>query len=333
MTFTFELSPASRGRKPGQGKSMRSNRANDAWKQALVEALLRANPSLELFQYNYEKIAQHQGCTVAEAKAGVRAIHLNGPGSGSGLKITLEDDRASIAIPLGHKKRKAKVVFEEIWQCLQTIAAETGYEIHDPQTGKAVRSREDFEESFACYTEAPDLDLSAHGNAPPFKKRCFPIRRDGSICTGFYTGTCRDEAQILMGLYCPDVVCFFFSPSGKLLHEEARRWDVPAPKRYGGHWDTDDPDFRRALERQLQRWQEEIGAAPATVRVKAFFSESRTIGITDGLDMFLTEEDEGNEDILAEEAQNRKDWIDNGYFVFNWAKDFHMWANGSVMSS
>jgi hypothetical protein len=298
-----------------------------------VKALLRANPSLEVFQYNYEKIAKLQGCTVAEAKARLRAIHLNGPASGSGLKITLEDDSASVTVPLGHKKRKAKVVFEGIWQSLQTIVSETGYKIHDPQTGKDVQSREDFEESFACYTEAPDLDLSAHGNAPPFKKRRFPIRRDSGICTGFYTGVGRDGTQILMGLYCPDVVCFFFKPTGELLREEARRWDVPAPKRYGGHWDTYDPAFRRTLERQLLRWQEEIGATPATVRVKAFFSKSRTIGITNGLDMFEGNEDILSEEELAEEAQTRQEWIDSGYFVFNWAKDFHMWANGEVMSS
>src|SRR5262249_46689299 len=148
------------------------------------------------------------------------------------------------------------------------------YTIHDPQTGKAVQSREDFEGSFACYIEAPDLDLSAHGSAPPFRKRRFPIRRDAGVCTGFYTGVCRNGTQILMGLYCPHVVCFYFSPSGKLLREEARPWDVPAPKRYGGHWNTDDPAFRRALERQLQRRQEEIESTPATVRVKAFFSKS-----------------------------------------------------------
>jgi hypothetical protein len=78
MTFTFILSAPRPGRKPGQGKSTRPNRAKDARKQAVVKALLRANPSLEVFQYNYEKIAKLQGCTLAEAKARLRAIHLNG---------------------------------------------------------------------------------------------------------------------------------------------------------------------------------------------------------------------------------------------------------------
>jgi hypothetical protein len=123
-----------------------------------VKALLRADPGLEVFRYNYKEIAKLQGCTIEEASASIRVIRMNGPASSSGLQIALDDDGASVRVPLRHKKRKAKAVFEEVWQCLQTIVAETGYNIHDPQTGKAVQSREDFEESFACYIGAADLD-------------------------------------------------------------------------------------------------------------------------------------------------------------------------------
>jgi hypothetical protein len=162
---------------------------------------------------------------------------------------------------------------------------------------------------------------------PPFSERLFPLQ-PGRV----YTGVCPDGTQVLMGLYCPEVVCFVFSPDGDLLREEARPWKMPAPEREG-YWDIYDPDFKQAIARQLREWQEEIGSTPATIHVKPFFSASRAIGITDGLDMF-----EGNEDVLSEqelvdEAESREVWVESGYFVFYWAKDLHMDADGSVMSS
>jgi hypothetical protein len=89
----------------------------------------------------------------------------------------------------------------------------------------------------------------------------------------------------------------------------------------------------RALECQLERWQQEIGSTPATIRVKPFFSSSRCIGTSGGLEIFEGLENILSEEELAEEVQKRQDWIDAGCWVFCWASDLHMADDGSVMSS
>jgi len=45
----------------------------------------------------------------------------------------------------------------------------------------------------------------------------------------FYTGRAGDGCQVLMGLLCPNLVCYFFSSEGVLLAPEVRPWRYPAP--------------------------------------------------------------------------------------------------------
>ncbi|MFO0964158.1 MAG: hypothetical protein U0793_01040 [Gemmataceae bacterium] len=57
--------------------------------------------------------------------------------------------------------------------------------------------------------------------------RLFPIQGYGDE---FSTGVCADGRQVVMGLLCPHLVAYFFDRKGKLLGDEHRPWNKPAPR-------------------------------------------------------------------------------------------------------
>ena len=72
--------------------------------------------------------------------------------------------------------------------------------------------------------------------------RQFPLTGYGDE---FVTGACPDGRQVVMGLLCPHLVAYFFDPAGRLLGDEHRPWDHPAPRlRDTGPYDIYDPPFQ-----------------------------------------------------------------------------------------
>jgi hypothetical protein len=53
--------------------------AKVARKRVIVDALMKADPSLEVFQFGFEEIAKFQKISVEEAKLRFRHMELNGP--------------------------------------------------------------------------------------------------------------------------------------------------------------------------------------------------------------------------------------------------------------
>jgi hypothetical protein len=114
---------------------------------------MKADPSLEVFQFGFEEIAKFQKISVEEAKLQFRHMELNGPEGGPGIQITLLDDGASLTVPYWHKDKKAKTVFAQIWQYLKVIQRVGGYQIYDPQMECIVNLGSDLEKATKCYTD------------------------------------------------------------------------------------------------------------------------------------------------------------------------------------
>jgi hypothetical protein len=143
----------------------------------------------------------------------------------------------------------------------------------------------------------------------------------------FYTGHARNGRQVLMGLLCPQLVAYFFSPDGTLLNCETRPWNYPAPRMKGdGPYQIYDADFDRHLAEQMAGWQREVGFAPNVIRVEEFFDEAHFVGIkalpAPGED---SDWDEDEETLEAMREQ--------GMYEFYWAKNYLMSADGRVDST
>lgn len=163
----------------------------------------------------------------------------------------------------------------------------------------------------------------------PTQPRRYPIR---GYDEDFVTGITRSGSQVLMGLLCPHVVAYFFSPEGALERRELRLWRHPAPRMApDGPYRLSDPAFRSALAQQIQEWHEELGWRPGAISVQPFFDDDAFVGIED-LPEHLQELDE-SADASAELLAERADWLARGSFVLYWAKDYFMSRDGAVEST
>lgn len=151
----------------------------------------------------------------------------------------------------------------------------------------------------------------------------------------YETGMCADGRQVVMGLLCPNLVAFFFDMQGNLLGKELRLWKHPA-RFENGRYHTYEDEFEAALEQQKTEWQAEIGFQPDTIRVKHFFDAELLVGIELLPDHYLELETTdwiSNEEERQEYIKDRDSWLENGNFVWWWARDYYMSAEGEVEST
>ena len=161
---------------------------------------------------------------------------------------------------------------------------------------------------------------------------------EGNSCDGnpydFQTGLTKDGRQVVMGLLCPNLVAYFFSADGVLLDPERRLWNYPASRMEGnGPFKTHDREFMRRLAKQMAEWKREIGFSSKAIRVEQFFDEEGYVGI-EMVPEFLANLDWCEDEEEREETERqRQEWVEQGKFVFYWAKDYHMTADGAVEST
>lgn len=129
----------------------------EALKRQIADALIANNPKLQVFQKDYEEIAEFEKISLEEARLKYRHLELNGPEEEcNGIQITLFDDEASVTVPFWHEGEKAEETFREIWSYLEIVCRESGYLIYDPQINRILDPSTGFEDSLACYTGAAD---------------------------------------------------------------------------------------------------------------------------------------------------------------------------------
>ena len=129
----------------------------EALKRRVADALIAHNPKLEIFEFDYDQIAQLRKISVEEARLTYRHLELNGPDDDpDGIQITLFDDEASVSVPFWHEGAQAEEAFREIWEYLQIISRESDYLIYDPQTERVMDPSMGFDEALDCYSSVMD---------------------------------------------------------------------------------------------------------------------------------------------------------------------------------
>jgi hypothetical protein len=159
------------------------------------------------------------------------------------------------------------------------------------------------------------------------RERRYPIRsHDGYF---FYTGRTRDDGQVLMGLFCPDLVAFYFDLEGNLLRSGRR----PVPFWQGVNTPYDIYDER--IPPLIKAWKKEMGLRPATIKVMKFFSKKHGIGIEDYPSHFheTLSDPAADEEEKAAVRESLASWDEDGQFVLLWGNDYWLDGSGEVVSS
>jgi hypothetical protein len=176
--------------------------------------------------------------------------------------------------------------------------------------------------------------------APGHLYRIKPNERH-MICAGLSS----DKRQVLMGLYCPNLVAIFFDKEGNLIDVQQRvlRFMVEDAERGVG---TSIYDER--IEPEFLSWQEELGFQPATISVHKFvvLEESGTkdesscqrdgIGIQDYPAFFhdvLANPDAYTEEEKQHVQREQPQWEKDGQFVLWWGNDYWFSSTGECVAS
>lgn len=145
----------------------------------------------------------------------------------------------------------------------------------------------------------------------------------------FSAGVRPNGEQVLMGLFCPNLVAFYFDRDGNLLRTEHR--PVPFFRDVIPPYDIYDGRIRPMIE----DWKAEMGFGPATIRVKQFFSDEHYIGIEDYPSHFgeILGDPEADEEEKADVRESMELWDRAGQFVLLWGNDYWLDGSGRVVSS
>src|SRR5205823_2367085 len=119
----------------------------------------------------------------------------------------------------------------------------------------------------SCVVRPPE----AHRMAEAYERR-YAIRPDEGY---FSAGVTPDGEQVLMGLFCPNLVAFRFDPEGNLLGSEQR--PVPFFRDVTPPYDI----YDSRIQPMIEAWKEEMGFRPATISVRKFWSAEHYVGIED----------------------------------------------------
>jgi hypothetical protein len=147
-----------------------------------------------------------------------------------------------------------------------------------------------------------------------FDNKLFPIQ---GYEEDFDTGICAGGHQVVLGVFEPQLIAYFFDPEGNLLRTEHRSPQVPAR---GGYRDT-----------AYSEWKLELGFVPGPIYIKIFFDFEEYVGIELIPEHLQPEEIAAEPD--AELAESRAGWLEGGNFVWWWAKDYWMSSEGKVEST
>lgn len=118
-------------------------------KRKLADSLRIRQPLLEEFVFEHDGLAKSHRIDQAEAQRRWRHIELNL--ESIGLQITLFDDRATVTLPYGYSGDEARDALSLAWDCLKTISSEAGYQVYDPQLGRILDMKGDFDPVVELY--------------------------------------------------------------------------------------------------------------------------------------------------------------------------------------
>src|SRR6516165_4151563 len=127
-------------------------------KEQLVEALLRHNPRLQRFEFNYAQIAESMKISVDQARDQWKHVELNPPEGDPAIQITVFGDHVSINIPYWYSGGDADSAFRQLTDYLRVIKRTAGYFAYDPQKDKVFDpDQDDLGEHESCEKIVRDM--------------------------------------------------------------------------------------------------------------------------------------------------------------------------------
>ena len=156
--------------------------------------------------------------------------------------------------------------------------------------------------------------------------RLYAIKPDEGY---FSAGVKPGGEQVLMGLFCPNLVAFRFDRDGYLLGCEQH--PVPFFRDVKPPYDIYDD----RIQPMLVAWKAEMELSPATIRVRKFFSDEHYIGIEDYPSYFheILSDPAADVEEKADARQSMELWDKHGQFVLHWGNDYWLDESGRVVSS
>ncbi len=99
---------------------------------SVANALVLHDPHLEIFQFDFQKIAELQSISIEEAKSSIDYIELNTPEDDEHyVQFNVLKDHVSMSFGF----RMSEGFLERIMAYVEVISKETGYFLYDPQDG------------------------------------------------------------------------------------------------------------------------------------------------------------------------------------------------------
>jgi hypothetical protein len=132
-----------------------------------------------------------------------------------------------------------------------------------------------------------------------------------------------------MGLFCPNLVAFYFDRDGELLRSE--QWPVPFFRDVTPPYDI----YDERIQPMIETWKAEVRFRPATIRVRKLFSDEHYIGIEDYPSHFheILSDPAADEEEKADVRGSMGLWEKDGQFVLLWGNDYWLDGSGRVVSS
>lgn len=152
----------------------------------------------------------------------------------------------------------------------------------------------------------------------------YPIKHEPGY---FHAGATGDGRQVLMGLYCPNLVAIYFDRSGELQGTERRPLEFLWPR--GESNDI----YDERIGPRLRAWQDEMGFRPETIRVKRFFITELGIEIYPEHFGEILADPEASDEDKDDIRDSMRAWDADEQFVLFWGNDFWLDGTGEVVSS
>jgi hypothetical protein len=169
--------------------------------------------------------------------------------------------------------------------------------------------------------------------------RLYSIQTDEASV--FWAGMASHRRQVLMGLFCPNLLAIFFDLDGNLISIEEAHLEFLQPSGVFVGGEPIEGLVRRyniydeRIPERIHAWQQQMEFEPAVIRVRKFWVQSKSIGIQDHPKHFAGafSDPELSQEERDEQREWMRQWDADGRYVLQWGNDYWLDAAGRVTSS
>ena len=151
-----------------------------------------------------------------------------------------------------------------------------------------------------------------------------PLRPIEPLPGSYDCGITENQEQVIMGVYCPTLVCVFFNSSGDLLRLDHNLLTLPRLACDPHIYDISSEKSRKHIQERQDNLQRALGFRRKRIIVKEFLLPDHAIGIRQR-PSYLNAEQYSRPEMLLE----RKNWDESGRFVFVWAEEYWLESDGT----